>query len=268
MKKRNKVMKYITITMSGAVFGVGVAFAFRSAGIDNIFEQVAAQSMLPQKSVYLSEPIDIFSNENETDAAVYIESEPSHEQSQTNANAVETETMQRVDEKRNTEPASELSTAAEKILQETERNSIELKTESNTRPNTTDDATVNDVIKRINEVRASVGVSSVKYDWTLNQMAQVRAIENAENNFFKAQNGRHLRPDGRAASTICNDYGQYGNFGEVMGRYQMTTAEIVDGWVNSASHYACITNSIYKRIGIGYEADSEGRIYWVAILMD
>ena len=176
--------------------------------------------------------------------------------------------MQRVDEKRNTEPASELSTAAEKILQETERNSIELKTESNTRPNTTDDATVNDVIKRINEVRASVGVSSVKYDWTLNQMAQVRAIENAENNFFKAQNGRHLRPDGRAASTICNDYGQYGNFGEVMGRYQMTTAEIVDGWVNSAPHYACITNSIYKRIGIGYEADSEGRIYWVAILMD
>lgn len=256
MKKRNKVMKYITITMSGAVFGVGVAMAFRSAGIDNIFEQVAAQSMLSQ---YLSEPIDIFSNENETDAAVYIESEPSHEQSQTNANAVETETMQRVDEKRNTEPASELSTAAVKILQETE---------SNTRPNTTDDATVNDVIKRINEVRASVGVSSVKYDWTLNQMAQVRAIENAENNFFKAQNGRHLRPDGRAASTICNDYGQYGNFGEVMGRYQMTTAEIVDGWVNSASHYACITNSIYKRIGIGYEADSEGRIYWVAILMD
>lgn len=93
--------------------------------------------------------------------------------------------MQRVDEKRNTEPASELSTAAEKILQETERNSIELKTESNTRPNTTDDATVNDVIKRINEVRASVGVSSVKYDWTLNQMAQVRAIENAENNFLR-----------------------------------------------------------------------------------
>lgn len=72
-----------------------------------------------------------------------------------------------------------------KILQETERNSIELKTESNTRSNTTDDATVNDVIKRINEVRASVGVSSVKYDWTLNQMAQVRAIENAENNFLR-----------------------------------------------------------------------------------
>lgn len=252
--------------MTGAVFGVGVAVAFRTAGIDNIFEQVAAQSMLSSKSTHLSETIDIFSKENETNATENIESEPGHEQSQTNANIVETETLQRVDETKKTEPVRESNTVAAKC--ETEGNGIELKTESSMRPNTTEDITVNDVIRRINEVRASVGVRSVKYDRTLNQMAQVRAIENAENNFFKAQNGRHLRPDGRAASTICNDYGQYGNFGEVMGRYQTTTAEIVDGWVNSDSHYACITNSIYKRIGIGYEADSEGRIYWVAILMD
>lgn len=258
MKKRNKAMKFITITMAGAVFGIGVAVAFKTAGIDNIFEQVATQSMLSSKSTYTSKKIDIFSNEKETNATENIESESSYEQSQTNANIVKAETLQRVDGESNTVTTE----------RETEENSIEMKTESSKRPDTTEDITVNDVIRRINEVRANVGVGSVKYDWTLNQMAQVRAMENAENNFFKAQNGRHLRPDGRAASTICNDYGQYGNFGEVMGRYQTTTAEIVDGWVNSDSHYACITNSIYKRIGIGYEADSEGRIYWVAILMD
>lgn len=266
MKKRNKAMKFITITTAGAVFGIGVAVAFKTAGIDNIFEQVATQSMLSPKSIYTSKNIDIFSNEKETNATENIESESSYEQSQTNANIVKAETLQRVDEKKKTEPVRESNTVTTE--RETEENSIEMKTESSKRPDTTEDITVNDVIRRINEVRANVGVGSVKYDWTLNQMAQVRAMENAENNFFKAQNGRHLRPDGRAASTICNDYGQYGNFGEVMGRYQTTTAEIVDGWVNSDSHYACITNSIYKRIGIGYEADSEGRIYWVAILMD
>ena len=52
MKKRNKAMKFITITMAGAVFGIGVAVAFKTAGIDNIFEQVATQSMLSPKSTY------------------------------------------------------------------------------------------------------------------------------------------------------------------------------------------------------------------------
>lgn len=83
--------------------------------------------------------------------------------------------MQRVDGESNTVTTE----------RETEENSIEMKTESSKRPDTTEDITVNDVIRRINEVRANVGVGSVKYDRTLNQMAQVRAMENAENNFLR-----------------------------------------------------------------------------------
>lgn len=73
---------------------------------------------------------------------------------------------------------------------------------------------------------------------------------------------------GSNASSICSDYGQAGYFGEVMGRYQTSPAEIVDGWHNSATHYACMTSTKYNRVGVGVAADSEGYLYWVAIFMD
>ena len=100
------------------------------------------------------------------------------------------------------------------------------------------------------------------------RVAQVRASENAANDYFVIENGKHKRPDGRNASSICEDYGQRGSFGEVMGRYQETPDEIVTGWHNSATHYACMTSSKYNRVGVGIAADSEGYLYWVAIFMD
>ena len=90
----------------------------------------------------------------------------------------------------------------------------------------------------------------------------------AANDYFVIENGKHKRPDGRNASSICEDYGQRGSFGEVMGRYQETPDEIVTGWHNSATHYACMTSSKYNRVGVGIAADSEGYLYWVAIFMD
>ena len=111
-------------------------------------------------------------------------------------------------------------------------------------------------------------MAAVTYDVTLTDMAQVRASENAANDYFVIENGKHKRPDGRKASSICEDYGQSGNFGEVMGRYQETPDEIVTGWHNSATHYACMTNTKYSRVGVGVVADSEGYLYWVAIFMD
>lgn len=133
---------------------------------------------------------------------------------------------------------------------------------------TPSDARVAQVIAGINAEREAAGVAAVTYDVTLTDMAQVRASENAANDYFVIENGKHKRPDGRKASSICEDYGQSGNFGEVMGRYQETPDEIVTGWHNSATHYACMTNTKYSRVGVGVAADSEGYLYWVAIFMD
>lgn len=130
------------------------------------------------------------------------------------------------------------------------------------------DETITEVIREINECRKAIGVEPLVYDPTLTQMAQVRASENAANDFFEVKNGKHIRPDGRSASSICKDFEQYGYYGEVMGRYQATPKEIVGGWYNSPSHYACMTNNKYNRIGVGYAQDSSGKIYWVAVFMD
>ena len=116
--------------------------------------------------------------------------------------------------------------------------------------------------------RAAAGVAPVVYDATLTSMAQTRASENADNNFFVVENGKHMRPDGRTASSICTDYGVYGYFGEVMGRNQTSPAEIVTGWHDSAPHYACMTGAKYNRVGVGVAADAKGNLYWVAIFMD
>ena len=68
---------------------------------------------------------------------------------------------------------------------------------------------------------------------------------------------------------ICSDYGQswilWRGYGKISGQ---APAEIVDGWHNSATHYACMTSTKYNRVGVGIAADSEGYLYWVAIFMD
>ncbi|MDO5381352.1 MAG: CAP domain-containing protein [Eubacteriales bacterium] len=127
---------------------------------------------------------------------------------------------------------------------------------------------INQVYNLINQERAAAGKQAVALDSSLTQMACHRAVENADNNCFTISGGHHVRPNGKNASSICYYYGIYGSYGENMGRYQMTPQEIVTGWHNSASHYACMTDSEYNRVGIGVAQDSEGYYYWIAIFMD
>ena len=133
---------------------------------------------------------------------------------------------------------------------------------------------IQQVYNLINEERAAVGQAAVSYDSSLTIMACHRAAENADNNFFDYSGGHHRRPfyasDGslKEAKTICYYYGQYGSFGEVMGRYQSTPADIVTGWHNSQAHYNCMVSSKYTRVGVGVAQDSAGKYYWVAIFMN
>ncbi|SDM94396.1 Uncharacterized conserved protein YkwD, contains CAP (CSP/antigen 5/PR1) domain [Lachnospira pectinoschiza] len=133
---------------------------------------------------------------------------------------------------------------------------------------------IQQVYNLINEERAAVGQAAVSFDSSLTIMACHRAVENADNNFFDYSGGHHRRPfyaaDGsyKEAKTICYYYGQYGSFGEVMGRYQSTPAAIVQGWHDSQAHYNCMVSSKYTRVGVGVAQDSAGKYYWVAIFMN
>jgi len=128
---------------------------------------------------------------------------------------------------------------------------------------------INQVFNLINGIRQSQGLESLVLDETLTQAACHRSYENAINDCFKvdSETGHHLRPNGEKASTIVGYYKVYGYFGEVMGRYQTTTEEIVNGWVNSASHYSVLVSDKYTKVGVGLAKDSNGHNYWTAIFM-
>lgn len=240
MKKNNSKKLIKTITVAAIVFSVGTSFALNTAGATgfDIMDRLVVNETVAEQ-----------------ETTQQVETEAANEESEASESDKEDET------------ATETQTAEPEVqTQNVVEESAYIEDTNETQPVV--DATVMEVIDRINSERVAAGAAPVVYDATLNSMAQVRASENADNDWFVIENGKHKRPDGRNASSICSDYGWAGYFGEVMGRYQTSPAEIVEGWHNSATHYACMTSTKYNRVGVGIAADSEGYLYWVAIFMD
>lgn len=261
MRKNNskKWIKIMTITAAVLVFGIGAGFAVKAAGTSNSDNDGA-------KTV-------VAAANDATDSVVKETVAKKETEAVTETATVATEATTEITTEEATEAVTEQSsTIAEtqpqtKAVQATEQTEVATEAPAPV-VQTPSDARVTQVIAGINAERAAAGVAAVTYDATLTDMAQVRASENAANDYFVIENGKHKRPDGRNASSICSDFGQAGYFGEVMGRYQTSPAEIVTGWHNSATHYACMTSTKYSRVGVGVAADSEGYLYWVAIFMD
>ena len=261
MKRNNskKWIKSVTIATAVLVFGIGVGFAVKAAGTpnsDNDGAKIVVAAANDATDSVVKETVAQKETDTET-AAIETTTEVTTEE----ATEAVTEQSSTIAE---TQPQPEIATEAVKVTEHTEA-ATEAPVPVVQAPS---DERVAQVISGINAERAAAGVATVTYDATLTDMAQVRASENAANDYFVIENGKHKRPDGRNASSICEDYGQTGYFGEVMGRYQTSPVEIVNGWHNSATHYACMTNTKYSRVGVGVAADSEGYLYWVAIFMD
>ena len=255
MYNSKKWIKTIPITTAVLVFAAGAVFALESAGTANT-DKDSADTVVAAAN----EATDLVVKETVSEKETEVITETAAKEATTEIT---------------TEEATEAVTEQSSTIAESQPQT-EVATEAVQKPEVTDvpvvqapsDARVAQVIAGINAKREAAGVAAVTYDVTLTDMAQVRASENAANDYFVIENGKHKRPDGRNASSICEDYGQRGSFGEIMGRYQETPDEIVTGWYNSASHYACMTSSKYNRVGVGIAADSEGYLYWVAIFMD
>ena len=200
MKKNNskKWIKTITITTAVLVFAAGAVFALKSAGTANT-DKDSADTVVAAAN-----------EETETDtetAAIEATTEVTTEEA-TEAVTEQSSTIAEI------QPQTEVATEAVQEPEVTEA-VTELPVVQ-----TPSDARVAQVIAGINAEREAAGVAAVTYDVTLTDMAQVRASENAANDYFVIENGKHKRPDGRNASSICEDYGQRGSFGEVMGRYK------------------------------------------------
>ncbi len=117
------------------------------------------------------------------------------------------------------------------------------------------------VVNLVNAERASQGLSSLATDAQLTKLAQLKAEDMAENEYFS-----HTSPTYGTAFDMMKTYGVfYAAAGENIAMGQKTAEAVMEGWMNSAGHRANILNSAYTSIGVGYAKSSEGVTYWVQI---
>ena len=113
----------------------------------------------------------------------------------------------------------------------------------------------------VNQERSAYGLPKLSFDSELAELAQLKAEDMAENNYFS-----HQSPSYGSAFDMMRAAGiSYRSAGENIARGQNTPEEVMNSWMNSSGHRANILSSSYTSLGVGCAADKDGRIYWVQI---
>ena len=192
MKKNNskKWIKTITITTAVLVFATGAVFALKSAGTANT-DKDSADTVVAAANEATDLVVKETVSEKETEVITETAATEATTEEATEAVTEQSSTIAEIQPQ--TEAATESVQEPEVTEAVTELPVVQ----------TPSDARVAQVIAGINAEREAAGVAAVTYDVTLTDMAQVRASENAANDYFVIENGKHKRPDGRNASSIC-----------------------------------------------------------------
>ena len=117
------------------------------------------------------------------------------------------------------------------------------------------------VVSLVNTERAKQGLTALKSDSKLAEIAQKKAEDMAENLYFS-----HTSPTYGSAFDMLKAAGySYKTAGENIAMGQKSAASVMDGWMNSSGHRANILNTSYEKIGVGYAVSQDGTPYWVQI---
>lgn len=126
------------------------------------------------------------------------------------------------------------------------------------------DSTELDLVARINAFRAARSLPTLTVSDTLTAAAKWMSIDMGARNYFA-----HTSLDGRSPTQRMADagYPAFGTWtGEDLAAGFTTTADVLNGWINSPAHYAVLVNAQYRAIGVGrgYGAGSTFGWYWTA----
>lgn len=115
------------------------------------------------------------------------------------------------------------------------------------------------VVDLVNKERAAVGLPALKVNTKLAAVAEKKAEDLRDKNYFD-----HQSPTYGSPFDMMKQFGiSYTSAGENIAKGQKTPADVMNGWMNSPGHKANILNSSYTEIGVGYVTDSNGTTYWV-----
>jgi hypothetical protein len=126
------------------------------------------------------------------------------------------------------------------------------------------DGAEQDLVARVNAFRAARSLPTLAVSDTLTAAAKWMSADMGARNYFA-----HTSLDGRSPTQRMADagYPAFGTWtGEDLAAGYTTTADVLNGWINSPAHYAVLVNPQYHAIGIGrgYTSGSTYGWYWTA----
>jgi uncharacterized YkwD family protein len=108
---------------------------------------------------------------------------------------------------------------------------------------------VQQVIDLTNVQRSKNGLPALKADTQLSSVAQKKALDMQQNNYFS-----HTSPTYGSPFDMMRDFGvTYKSAGENIAQGQRTPQEVVTAWMNSEGHRKNILSSNFTNIGVGFE---------------
>jgi len=126
------------------------------------------------------------------------------------------------------------------------------------------DSAEQELVARINTFRAARSLPTLVVSETLTSAAKWMSVDMGSRNYFA-----HTSLDGRSPTQRMADagYPAFGTWtGEDLAAGFTSTADVLDGWINSPAHYAVLVNPKYQAIGVGrgYAGGSTYGWYWTA----
>ncbi len=134
------------------------------------------------------------------------------------------------------------------------------KPDNNSNPTGSYESQVADLV---NKERAAQGLPALKFNTALSRVAEAKAADLRDNNYFA-----HTSPTYGSPFDMMKSFGiSYTAAGENIAKGYRSPAAVMDGWMNSSGHRANILNSNFTEIGVGYVTDSNGTGYWVQMFI-
>ncbi|WP_235858027.1 CAP domain-containing protein [Sutcliffiella cohnii] len=116
------------------------------------------------------------------------------------------------------------------------------------------------VIELTNAERRKNGLSDLKADASISNVARQKSVDMQQNNYFS-----HTSPTYGSPFDMMRDFGiSYNTAGENIAMGQRTPEEVVNAWMNSEGHRKNILSPNFTHIGVGY---TENGHYWTQMFV-
>lgn len=119
------------------------------------------------------------------------------------------------------------------------------------------------ILKLVNEARIESGLTPLRINEELNNIAIMKAKDMAEEEILSHISKKY----GMTFNLIKANGIKFSAAGENIARWHDTPEFVVERWLNSKGHRENILNSNYDETGIGMAKDKEGKNYWVEIFI-